>query len=125
MVKRVFMLFFSVLFINNVKSESYKIPVITEQEVRSILNSVEKPNVQCYCSYKCGPRDVKPDDTPFYDEELGICFCKKRDQDAYSKPGHECHLKNNVDFPNSCGRKQFFRRPKNVPAILPVSELLK
>ncbi len=119
---RNFLLLIMITFIGLISAVAkYKVPVITEKEVMAILAPIEVPvetaqKVKCYCSFKCGPRDVKPDDTPFYDEEVGVCFCKKRDQEAYAQPVHECHKKKNVDFPNSCGRKQFFRTPKNIPA---------
>lgn len=58
------------------------------------------PKPQCYCSDLCGPRDVKPDDTPFIDPETGICFCKQRDKDNY-KP-HHCDTAEKVDFISHC-----------------------
>lgn len=48
---------------------------------------------QCYCSWKCGPRDKQPDDKPIYVENdpAGIyCYCKQRDLDNYYTRG--CHL---------------------------------
>lgn len=48
---------------------------------------------QCYCSWKCGPRDKQPDDKPVYVENdpAGIyCYCKQRDLDHYYSRG--CHL---------------------------------
>lgn len=65
----------------------------------------QKP-AQCYCSDLCGPRDVKSDDTPEFNEQYGVCFCKPRDKENYIPNG--CHLKNNQDFKNSCQRKQTF-----------------
>lgn len=64
---------------------------------------------QCYCSDLCGPRDLKPDDTPEFDEEYGVCFCKPRDRENYIP--HGCHLKQNQDFENSCKRVQTFKQP--------------
>ncbi|MEX0940202.1 MAG: hypothetical protein WDZ41_02490 [Candidatus Babeliales bacterium] len=58
---------------------------------------------QCYCSDVCGPRDVKLTDTPFINEETGVCFCAPRDQANYYRNG--CHLKLNKDFENSCCSK--------------------
>lgn len=58
----------------------------------------EKPQ-QCYCSVKCGPRDVKEDDTPFIDPETGICFCQQRDKDLYEP--NNCKVRRNTKFPNS------------------------
>lgn len=54
---------------------------------------------KCYCSDKCGPRDIKPGDTPFYDEETGHCFCQQRDKDNYE--------------PNGCGVARA-KQPKKV-----------
>jgi len=54
---------------------------------------------QCYCSYACGPRDVKPNDKPKVDTSTGICFCQKRDKDKYFE--HHCDAKHNAEFENS------------------------
>lgn len=49
---------------------------------------------QCYCSDKCGPRDIKHGvDRPFVDQETGMCFCADRDKLNYN--------------PNGCGHKSF------------------
>lgn len=49
---------------------------------------------KCYCSFKCGPRDKKPDDTLIWieDDPNGIyCYCKQRDVDYFKKNG--CDIK--------------------------------
>ena len=48
-------------------------------------------NCNCYCSVKCGPREVKPGDTPKYDEEDGQCFCAPRDKALYHR--NSCDVK--------------------------------
>lgn len=53
-----------------------------------------KSCTKCYCAFKCGPRDKKPDDTLIYIENdpNGIfCYCKQRDIDYYKKNG--CDIK--------------------------------
>lgn len=55
----------------------------------------------CYCSDACGPRkNDKPGDSPFVDEETGVCFCKLRDKLNYFPNG--CHLKPKSDKVNCC-----------------------
>lgn len=41
------------------------------------------PNCQCYCSVKCGPRDIKPGDSPRCNKETGKCMCADRDEVLY------------------------------------------
>jgi len=60
--------------------------ILSGTEANSLDQNGEKIE-WCYCSFKCGPRQVQPDDKPFYDPEYGQCFCKKRDQDYYVKNG--------------------------------------
>lgn len=51
-------------------------------------------NCKCYCSDKCGPRDIKRGiDRPFVDSETGLCFCADRDKANY--------------IPNRCTPKAF------------------
>ena len=45
----------------------------------------------CYCSVKCGPREITPEDTPKYDEETGQCFCAPRDKALYHR--NSCDVK--------------------------------
>lgn len=53
---------------------------------------------QCYCSDKCGPRNIKQGiDRPFVDSETGICFCADRDKINYIP--NRCTPKS---FSNSC-----------------------
>ena len=54
------------------------------------------PAGQCYCAFACGPRDIKPDDTPFVDHKTGIYFCKERDRKEYNRPGNMCRRKGNA-----------------------------
>lgn len=64
---------------------------------------------QCYCSYKCGPRDPnQPGDAPFIDPETGICFCQKRDQEKYFE--HGCDKLNNAKGFRSCCKPAY--RPR-------------
>lgn len=56
---------------------------------------------QCYCSDKCGPRDSKPGDEPFYDQEFGLCFCKMRDKNNFFP--HGCNLRPRPTNLNCCG----------------------
>lgn len=51
----------------------------------------ERNACSCYCSVKCGPREIKPEDTPKYDEQDGQCFCAPRDKALYRK--NSCHIK--------------------------------
>lgn len=46
---------------------------------------------QCYCSVKCGPREIKPGDTPKYDEVDQQCFCAPRDKQLYKR--NSCNIK--------------------------------
>lgn len=46
---------------------------------------------QCYCSVKCGPREIKPGDTPKYDEVDKQCFCAPRDKALYKR--NSCDIK--------------------------------
>lgn len=82
---------------------------------------LKKSPCQCYCSDLCGPRDLKDDDTPFYDEETGVCFCKQRDKDNYIPNG--CNLKLNQDFENCCKKNQVFKQPAQL--VVPVAQPIK
>jgi hypothetical protein len=64
---------------------------------------------KCYCSDVCSEREARFDDTPEYDEEFGVVFCKKRDKLNYVP--HKCHLQPNEDFENCLGKKQLFKKP--------------
>ena len=53
---------------------------------------------KCYCSDKCGPRDIKHGiDRPFLDSETGLCFCADRDKANYAQ--NKCTPKS---FDSSC-----------------------
>lgn len=45
----------------------------------------------CYCSVKCGPREITPEDTPKYDETDDQCFCQPRDKALYHR--NSCDIK--------------------------------
>lgn len=66
--------------------------VFSEEEDKDTINiSPSRPPCLCYCSYKCGPREAKPHDIPFFDQKYGVCFCAVRDRIAYLK--NNCPLK--------------------------------
>lgn len=68
---------------------------------RSKGSSIEEfQSCRCYCSELCGPRNSKPGDKPFYDEETGMCFCAQRDKDNYYKNG--CHLEPKLEETTCC-----------------------
>ena len=52
---------------------------------------LERGACSCYCSIKCGPRKIQPEDTPKYDEATGQCFCRPRDKMLYEING--CNVK--------------------------------
>lgn len=56
----------------------------------------ENGKKQCYCAYKCGPREInyKKGDRPFIDADKGIYFCQQRDQDHYYQTGSCSGAKN-------------------------------
>jgi hypothetical protein len=45
----------------------------------------------CYCSVKCGPREIEKGDDPKYDEVDGQCFCAPRDKALYHR--NSCDVK--------------------------------
>lgn len=55
---------------------------------------------RCYCSSICGPRDVKEGDMPFFDAELGQCFCRIVDQENYKING--CDKIPKEEFRSAC-----------------------
>ncbi len=72
---------------------------------KQYLDKKPKSTGQCYCSYKCGPRDAnEPGDAPFIDPETGICFCQERDREKYFV--HGCHKRHNAKIFNSCCAQQ-------------------
>jgi hypothetical protein len=58
---------------------------------RGTCSKKNAKSCQCYCSVKCGPREIKPEDTPKYDEEDGQCFCAPRDKALYKR--NSCNVK--------------------------------
>jgi hypothetical protein len=114
--------FLLILLLNVTALNAAEIKQSENVDYLSILNA---PECQCYCSDLCGPRDKKVDDTPFYDEEFGVCFCKQRDKDNYLK--NSCHLNPKQDFENCCKRPQEFKQQSSIqqPTIIPVNVPVK
>lgn len=63
---------------------------------------------QCYCSEKCGPRDIDNGDAPEKDKPFtanvdgkDICFCQQRDYENYIPNG--CEYKEGELKNNCCG----------------------
>ena len=69
--------------------------VVAESEE---IKSISQPR-QCYCSERCGPRDVTTEDSPFVDPETGRCFCQQWDKDNFELRG--CHLQPTPEIENS------------------------
>lgn len=93
---------------------------------KKITQEDDKAPEQCYCSVKCGPRDVgeKKHDTPSTnykptnynaDESWpgeGICFCQQNDANLFVK--NHCDEKNNAVFDNSyCKNKEDMKKSKS------------
>lgn len=67
--------------------------LLSSLTMQSTFSAAEAQELkQCYCSDKCGPRDIgsKKDDAPFVDPETMIYFCQERDRQNYHK--NKCHL---------------------------------
>lgn len=78
---------------------------------KSISSESKVYDCQCYCSYKCGPRDPdQPGDAPFIDPETGICFCKERDREKYFV--HGCDKFNNAKGFKTCCEPKYKQRTK-------------
>jgi hypothetical protein len=70
---------------------AYDMPMI-ENEEKPLCTQEEcsKDNAKscrCFCSVKCGPREITPTDTPKYDEFDQKCFCAPRDKFLYHRNG--------------------------------------
>lgn len=70
--------------------------IITAEPEKRLCSKAEcskknADNCSCYCSVKCGPRQITPEDTPKYDEEDGQCFCAPRDKALYKR--NSCNVK--------------------------------
>lgn len=64
---------------------------------------------QCYCSDKCGPRNVgdRQKDNPKFDKEFGQCFCQERDRQNYLKNHCDVKEKNNPsNFYSYCDKNK-------------------
>lgn len=82
------------------------IAIHAKYEDKTDINNKDTEQCQCYCSFKCGPRDPDQEgDAPFIDPETGICFCQERDRVYYFK--HKCHLKHNAKGFNTCCDKKY------------------
>lgn len=78
-MKKLSILLLSLIFLFNLSSSNVQAQYQEDMPCR------------CYCSDKCGPRDSRPDDTPFVDPQTGLCFCKQRDLNNFVP--HGCDLR--------------------------------
>lgn len=68
-------------------------PLCTKEQ----CSSCNAKTCQCFCSVKCGPREIGPGDNPKFDEVEQKCFCAARDKRLYRKNG--CALKQERQMP--------------------------
>lgn len=91
--------------------------IVSQQAVAERTYAQTQPDqeCECYCSVLCGPRPMKSDDAPFYDDEHGQCFCKERDYQLYVKNG--CSVKKNEKFESCCDMSAKKKKKKTVKKV--------
>ncbi len=86
-------MFKNILVLLSLFSYTFVTAVTTQKPLckEGTCSSRNAQGCSCYCSVKCGPREIKPEDTPKYDEETGQCFCAPRDKALYKR--NTCDIK--------------------------------
>jgi hypothetical protein len=72
-----------------------------EEKVLCTKDQCSKNNAKscrCYCSVKCGPREITPTDSPKYDEADQQCFCAPRDKSLYHR--NSCDIRDKRKLQN-------------------------